>query len=73
MGDVLVENQAGLPVPPRKNLVSTIPAIEKFEGLQMDGNDEYAELKKLQRQKEYVPTLLFSVIMLCRKKPKQPR
>ena len=53
MGDVLVETPSNH-VTPKKALASTIPNVETFEGLPLDGGDEYATLKKLQRQLEYV-------------------
>jgi 26S proteasome regulatory subunit T3 len=52
MGDVLVENPTNHVAPHKKVLPSTIPNIETFEGLPPDGGDEYATLKKLQRQLE---------------------
>lgn len=52
MGDVLVETPSNH-VTPKKPLPSTtIPNIETFEGLPLDSGDEYATLKKLQRQLE---------------------
>jgi 26S proteasome regulatory subunit T3 len=57
MGDVLVENPANHVLPQQKALPSTIPNIETFEGLPPDGGDEYATLKKLQRQLEYATLL----------------
>jgi 26S proteasome regulatory subunit T3 len=51
MGDVLVES----PLPAhRKTGPTTIPSIENFEGLSTEGGDEYSQLKKLQRQLEYI-------------------
>jgi hypothetical protein len=52
MGDVLVENPANH-VPPHKKQAPAVSNIENFEGLQIDGADDYATLKKLQRQLEY--------------------
>lgn len=53
MGDVLVENPAGL-ASIKKPAPSTIPAIDNFEGIATDTGDDYADLKKLQRQLEYI-------------------
>jgi len=52
MGDVLVENPFNYVPPHKKAAPSTIPNIENFEGVATDGGDEYANLKKLQRQLE---------------------
>jgi len=54
MGDVLVENTANHIPPHKKSAPSTIPSIETFDGLPADGVDDYATLKKLQRQLEYI-------------------
>jgi len=54
MGDVLVENPINHVPPHKKSAPSTIPSIENFEGLPADGGDDYATLKKLQRQLEYI-------------------
>jgi len=54
MGDVLVENAASALSPQKKTALSTIPSIENFEGGPAEGDDEYATLKKLQRQLEYI-------------------
>jgi len=54
MGDVLVENPANHIPPHKKTLPSSIPSIENFEGGSTEGGDEYATLKKLQRQLEYI-------------------
>lgn len=53
MGDVLVENPANL-ASIKKPAPSTIPAIDNFEGIATDTGDDYADLKKLQRQLEYI-------------------
>ena len=55
MGDIAVENPANHLPPHKKSALSTIPAIDSFEGLITDGGDDYASLKKLQRQLEYDP------------------
>lgn len=54
MGDILVENPANHISPLKKATPSTIPSIENFEGIGTDTGDEYASLKKLQRQLEYI-------------------
>lgn len=54
MGDVLVESPANHVSPAKKPAPSTIPSIENFEGIGTDTGDEYASLKKLQRQLEYI-------------------
>lgn len=51
MGDVAVE---GVHAPAHKKAApSIIPTIDHFEGLSAEGGDDYATLKKLQRQLEY--------------------
>lgn len=52
MGDVAVESQANTVPPHKKAAPSAIPNIDDFEGLPTDGEDDYATLKKLQRQLE---------------------
>lgn len=54
MGDVLVENPANHIPPHKRTAPSTIPSIDNFEGLTAEGGDDYAALKKLQRQLEYI-------------------
>ncbi len=54
MGDVLVESAVNHVPPHKKSSPSTIPTIENFEGIATEGNDDYATLKKLQRQLEYI-------------------
>jgi len=54
MGDILVENASGVVQPHKKTGPSTIPSIENFEGVSTEGGDEYATLKRLQRQLEYI-------------------
>jgi 26S proteasome regulatory subunit T3 len=51
MGDIAVENPASN-LPHKKAAYSAIPTIDHFEGVTTDGTDEYATLKKLQRQLE---------------------
>lgn len=53
MGDVAVESQANHAPLHKKAAPSAIPTIDNFEGLPADGEDDYATLKKLQRQLEY--------------------
>lgn len=53
MGDVLVESPVSH-AQLKKSVPSTIPSIEHFEGASTDGADEYADLKKLSRQLEYI-------------------
>lgn len=57
MGDIAVENPANTVQPHKKTAPSAIPTIDNFEGLPADGGDEYANLKKLQRQLEYASML----------------
>lgn len=52
MGDVAVENPANILPPHKKAAPSTIPTIDSFEGVTTEGGDDYANLKKLQRQLE---------------------
>jgi 26S proteasome regulatory subunit T3 len=52
MGDVLVESTINHVPPHKKTAPSTIPSIENFEGIATEGGDDYATLKKLQRQLE---------------------
>jgi 26S proteasome regulatory subunit T3 len=54
MGDVLVESPISHAQTLRKTVPSTIPSIENFEGVAAEGGDEYANLKRLQRQLEYI-------------------
>jgi 26S proteasome regulatory subunit T3 len=55
MGDVLVQNTANHVQPHKKTAPSTIiPSIENFEGVSTEAGDDYANLKKLQRQLEYI-------------------
>ncbi len=53
MGDVLVESPFSAQTH-KKSTPSTIPSIENFEGVSTEGGDEYATLKRLQRQLEYI-------------------
>ncbi|KAF5230008.1 hypothetical protein FANTH_14019 [Fusarium anthophilum] len=54
MGDVAVENPANQVAPHKRAALSAIPTIDNFEGVSTDGGDDYANLKKLQRQLEYI-------------------
>jgi 26S proteasome regulatory subunit T3 len=54
MGDVAVESASNHVPPHKKAAPSAIPTIDHFEGLSTDGGDDYASLKKLQRQLEYI-------------------
>ena len=54
MGDVLVESPANSVLPHKKNALPAIPSIETFEGVSVEAGDDYAALKKLQRQLEYI-------------------
>ncbi|KAG5921929.1 hypothetical protein E4U61_006049 [Claviceps capensis] len=54
MGDVAVESQAyHLPLD-KKASPSAIPNIDSFEGVPTEGGDDYATMKLLQRQLEYI-------------------
>jgi hypothetical protein len=57
MGDIAVENPANHVPPHKKAAPSAIPTLDNFEGVSTDGGDDYANLKKLQRQLECVTTL----------------
>ena len=55
MGDVLVENPANSVAPHnKKSGIPAIPSIENFDGISTEAGDDYANLKKLQRQLEYI-------------------
>jgi hypothetical protein len=54
MADVLVESPANAVPPHKRAAPSTIPTIDNFEGAATETGDEYATLKKLQRQLEYI-------------------
>lgn len=54
MGDVAVQSPANNVLPHKKVAPSTIPTVDSFDGVAVDGGDDYANLKKLQRQLEYV-------------------
>jgi 26S proteasome regulatory subunit T3 len=61
MGDIAVENPVSQVALHKKATPSTIPSIDNFEGLPADGGDDYASLKKLQRQLEYVNPWLWAI------------
>jgi 26S proteasome regulatory subunit T3 len=54
MGDVAMENPANTVAPHKKTAPSAIPTVDHFEGVATGGGDDYANLKKLQRQLEYI-------------------
>ncbi|KAK3317829.1 P-loop containing nucleoside triphosphate hydrolase protein [Cercophora scortea] len=54
MGDVLIESAVNHFPSHKKTPLSTIPSIEHFEGASTEGDDEYGNLKRLQRQLEYI-------------------
>ena len=54
MGDVLVENSFNQVPPHKKTASSTIRSIANFEVVSNDDGDDYAALKKLQGQLEYI-------------------
>lgn len=54
MGDILVENPVNHVQTQKKTVLSSIPSLENFEGVSTEAGDDYAALKKLQRQLEYI-------------------
>lgn len=53
MGDVVVENPANNVTPlPKPGALDPLSNLESLEGTGVDGNDEYATLKRLQRHLE---------------------
>ena len=54
MADAAVENPANTVPPHKKQLPSSIPNFDALEGFSTEGNDDYSNFKKLQRQLEYV-------------------
>jgi 26S proteasome regulatory subunit T3 len=54
MADAMVENPANTVPPHKKSSLPAIPSIENFEGVSTEAGDDYAALKKLQRQLEYI-------------------
>ena len=51
MGDVLVDSHVSLK---KGSPTTAMPSIDNYEGVATEGGDEYATLKKLQRQLEYI-------------------
>lgn len=55
MGDVAVENPANNVTPlPKPAALDALASLDSLEGTGTDGNDEYANLKRLQRHLELV-------------------
>jgi 26S proteasome regulatory subunit T3 len=55
MGDVAVENPANNVTPlPKPGALDALANLDSLEGTGADGNDEYANLKRLQRHLELV-------------------
>lgn len=55
MGDVAVENPANNVTPLAKaSALDALANLDSLDGTGVDGNDEYATLKRLQRHLEYV-------------------
>ena len=54
MADAAIENPANTVPPHKKQLPSSIPNFDTLEGFSTEGNDDYSNFKKLQRQLEYV-------------------
>ncbi|KAJ5683821.1 uncharacterized protein N7477_000166 [Penicillium maclennaniae] len=55
MGDVAVENPANNVTPlPKPSALDALGNLDTLEGTGVDGNDEYASLKRLQRHLEYI-------------------
>lgn len=54
MASAMVENPANTVAPHQKSSLPAIPSIENFEGVSTEASDDYATLKKLQRQLEYI-------------------
>lgn len=52
MADAAVENPANTVAPHKKQLPSSIPNFDTLEGFSTEGNDDYSNFKKLQRQLE---------------------
>lgn len=53
MADAAVENPLNTVPPHKKQLPSSIPNFDALEGFTTDGDDDYSNFKKLQRQLEY--------------------
>jgi 26S proteasome regulatory subunit T3 len=55
MGDVAVENPANNVTPlPKPSALDALGNLDTLEGTGVDGSDEYASLKRLQRHLEYI-------------------
>jgi hypothetical protein len=57
MADAAVENPLNTVPPHKKQLPSSIPNFDTLEGFTTEGDDDYSNFKKLQRQLECVPRL----------------
>jgi hypothetical protein len=65
MGDVAVENPANNVTPlPKPSALDTLGNLDTLEGTGVDGSDEYASLKRLQRHLEYVWPMMSSSTVL---------
>jgi hypothetical protein len=53
MADAAVENPLNTVPPHKKQLPSSIPNFDTLEGFTTEGDDDYSNFKKLQRQLEY--------------------
>jgi hypothetical protein len=61
MGDVAVENPANNVTPlPKPAALDALASLDSLEGTGADGNDEYANLKRLQRHLELVMMMPWS-------------
>jgi 26S proteasome regulatory subunit T3 len=54
MADMMVDSLTNQVPPHKRAAPSVIPTIDNFEGAATETGDEYATLKKLQRQLEYI-------------------
>ena len=54
MADAMVETPNAVTAPHRRAAPSAIPTLDNFEGVSVESDDDYATLKKLQRQLEYI-------------------
>lgn len=54
MADAAVENPLNTVPPHKKQLPSSIPNFDTLEGFTTEGDDDYSNFKKLQRQLECV-------------------
>jgi 26S proteasome regulatory subunit T3 len=52
MAEVVVDTPVNALPPPKRATFTSIPTVDSLEGV-VDGEDEYATLKKLQRHLEY--------------------